>query len=67
MYRIVGTIQRGVILIIVPLLTLSVDQLSKFKEANQSFGSVTAHHIDELFKESVVKYTQLLHSIRVLK
>ena len=66
-YRIVGTIERGVILIIVPLLTLSADQLSKFKGANQSFGSVTAHHIDELFKESVVKYTQLLNSIRMLK
>ena len=49
-YRIVGAIEKGLICTVVRVLTLSADQLAKFKEANQSFGMVTAHHIGELYK-----------------
>ena len=64
---IVGAIERGVICTIVPLLTLSADQLAKFRRASQSFGTIKAHHMDKPFKESHSKYNQLLHRIRGLE
>ena len=46
--RTVGVILRGIILIIIPLLSLSADQLRKFRSACQSFGSVVVYHLDEI-------------------
>ena len=65
--RIVGAIEQRLTCTIIPLLSLSIDQLGKFKGANQSFGTVEAHHIDDLFKESPSKYNKLLQYIRKLQ
>ena len=65
--RIVDAIEQGVIRTIVLLLTLSADQLAKFRGASQSFGTINAHHMDKSFKESHSKYNQLLHGIRGLE
>src|SRR6056300_1990588 len=37
----------GVVIIFVPLLSLSADQMNKMKEASQKFGTVETHHLDE--------------------
>eukprot|EP00578_Thalassiosira_sp_NH16_P016009 CAMPEP_0181115808 /NCGR_PEP_ID=MMETSP1071-20121207/21623_1 /TAXON_ID=35127 /ORGANISM="Thalassiosira sp., Strain NH16" /LENGTH=41 /DNA_ID= /DNA_START= /DNA_END= /DNA_ORIENTATION= len=38
----------GIAIIIVPLLALTADQVEKMKRASQKYGSVEAHHIDDL-------------------
>ena len=40
--------EQGIVLIVIPLLTLSADVMSKFTCADQRFGAVTVQHIDEL-------------------
>ena len=46
--QMVLTMTGGIALIIVPLLALTADQVEKIRRANSSFGSVEAHHIDDL-------------------
>ena len=65
--RVVGAIERGIVLVIVPLLALSADQLKKFKSANQAYGAVDAFHIDEVVKESAAKYQEVLARLRSLR
>ena len=38
----------GIVLVIVPLLLLTADQMAKIRMALQVEGSVEAHHIDEI-------------------
>ena len=46
--RTLGTVlPGGVIVIIVPLLSLSADQMKKMIGASQEYGSVETHHMDE--------------------
>jgi hypothetical protein len=45
--RTLGVIERGIILIFIPLLTLSADVMSKFMCANQQFGAAAVQHLDE--------------------
>ena len=45
--RTIGTMLRGVNLIIHPLLVLMADQMSKFTCASAAFGPVSAHNLDE--------------------
>jgi hypothetical protein len=47
--RTLSVIERGIILIFIPLITLSADVMSKFMCANQQFGAVAIQHLDELF------------------
>ena len=47
--RTIGVIEQGIVLICIPLLTLSADVMNKFTCANQNFGIVTVQHLDELF------------------
>ena len=61
--RVVGTVERGVTLVIVPLLALSADQLAKFKEGNQDYGSIEAHHMYEVVQESRVKVAEIMNRI----
>jgi len=65
--RIDGTVERGVRLVIIPLLALSTDQLAKFKEGNQDYGTIEAHHMDEVVKESRAKVAGIMHRIRRLR
>ena len=45
--RMIGTFTGGIVLVIVPLLALSADQMAKIKEALESHGSVSAILLDE--------------------
>ena len=45
--RVLGCLLGGVVVIIVPLLSLSADQIKKMLGANNDHGSVEAHHLDE--------------------
>mmetsp|Transcript_15996 Transcript_15996/g.27214 ORF Transcript_15996/g.27214 Transcript_15996/m.27214 type:complete len:404 (-) Transcript_15996:1753-2964(-) len=45
--RTLGVVLGGVVVIFVPLLSLSADQMNKMKEANQNYGTVETHHLDE--------------------
>ena len=44
--RSMGTMLKGVILVIHPLLVLTADQVIRFREGSDSFGSIEAHHLD---------------------
>ena len=43
--RVVGVILNGIIVIITPLLTLSMDQMAKFTARNQHYGIIEVHHM----------------------
>ena len=43
----------GIIVIIVPLLALTADQMSQIEESLQDCGSVKAVHLDEFSKEAI--------------
>ena len=58
--RTLGVIERGIILIFIPLLTLSADVMSKFTSADQQFGAVAVQHLDELFDANKHVYSNLL-------
>lgn len=47
-FRMIGTVLGGIAVNIIPLLSLSGTQMEKIKSAAQQFGSVEAHHLDEL-------------------
>ena len=64
--RMLGVIERGIILIFIPLLTLSADVMSKFTYANQKFGAVTVQHLDELIDANKQVYFDLLERCRGL-
>ena len=49
--RTLGVIERGIILIIIPLLTLSADVMFKFTCADLKFGAVAVQHLNELFEQ----------------
>ena len=65
--RTLGVIERGIILIFIPLLTLSADVMSKFTCANQKFGAVAVQHFDELFDANKQVYYDLLEQYRGLR
>ena len=46
--RTLGVMERGIILIFIPLLTLSANVMSKFKCANPHFGAVIIQHLNEM-------------------
>ena len=50
--RVAGVIEQGIIIIIIPLLTLSADQMAKFSCGDQCYKTIEAHHMDEVYKES---------------
>ena len=65
--RTVGAIERGVVLIFIPLLTLSADVMEKFTDAAQRFGEITVQHLDELYDNNKNKYRQVLNRIDALE
>ena len=58
--RCIGPMLGGVVLYFVPLLALSADILLKFSDADQSFGTIQAFNLDELYKNARGKYGELL-------
>ena len=57
--------KRGIIIIIIPLLTLSADQIAKFICGDQRYGTIEIHHMDKMYKESYEKYRNVLYQIKV--
>ncbi len=62
--RCIGPMLGGVVLYFVPLLALSADILLKFSDADQSFGTIQAFNLDELYKNARGKYGELLSLVR---
>ncbi len=58
--RTLGVIKRGIILIFIPLLTLSADAMAKFTCANKHFGGVITMHLNKLYNANKCTYLQLL-------
>jgi superfamily II DNA helicase RecQ len=58
--RTLGVIERGIILMFIPLLTLSADVMHKFESADPTWGNVGVYHLDELFDCNRSAYHQLL-------
>ena len=54
--QMVLTMIGGIALIIVPLLALTADQVEKIRRANRSFGSVEAHHTDDLDESFILSF-----------
>jgi len=65
--RTLSVIERGIILILIPLLTLSADVMSKFTCANLKFGAVTVQHLDELIDANKQVYYNLLERCHGLR
>jgi len=65
--RMLGVIERGIILIFIPLLTLSADVMSKFTCANQKLGAITVQHLNELIDANKQVYYDLLEQCRSLR
>lgn len=57
---VVGFTLNGVILVITPLLTLSAHHMAKFTVGDGCYGTIDAHHMDELRDTSPQKYRGLL-------
>ena len=51
----IATFVGGIIVVIVPLLSLTADSMGKIEEALQDCGSVTAVHLDELSSKTIKK------------
>ena len=60
--RVIGTMERGIMLIFIPLLTLSTDVLDKFVSAKQKYGKVRVFHLDELVDNAPTKYDAFLQT-----
>jgi superfamily II DNA helicase RecQ len=65
--RTLGVMERGIVLIFIPLLTLSADVMSKFTSADQRFGAVTVQHLDELYAGNKKVFHDLLERCRGLR
>jgi hypothetical protein len=44
-----GVIEQGIVLMFIPLLTLSANVVSKFTYANQRFGAIIIQHFVKLY------------------
>ena len=65
--RVAGVVEKGITLILINLHSLSADQMAKFVDANQAYGTVEAHNADEVCNQSRRKYNDLLGRIRRLR
>jgi superfamily II DNA helicase RecQ len=65
--RTAGVILRGITLIIIPLLSLSADQLRKFNCGDEQFGSINVVHLDEIAQASLSKRSEVLHRIAMMQ
>ena len=50
--RMVGTMTGGIVLAIVPLLSLTADQMKRLRKAHVAHASVETHHLDEYGNDS---------------
>ena len=59
-FKVAGVVEKGLVYIMQNLHSLSADQLSKFQGANQAYGSVSAHNLDEVWAQSRTQYNAIL-------
>ncbi len=62
-----GVIKRGIILIFIPLLTLSANVMHKFESSNPTWGNVGVYHLDKIFDYNRSAYKKLLHCCSEIK
>ncbi len=62
-----SVIERGIILIFIPLLTLSVNVMHKFKLSNPTCGNGGIYHLDKIFDYNCSVYQKLLHRCSEIK
>ena len=65
--RTLGVMERGIVLIFIPLLTLSADVMHKFQEANTTWGNVGVYHLDELYDANRRAFDSLLRRCSTMK
>ncbi len=65
--RTLGVIKRGIILIFIPLLTLSTNVMHKFKLSNPTWGNVGVYHLEKIFDCNRSVYQKLLHHCSEIK
>ena len=53
-------IERGIVLIFIPLLMLSVDIMHKFEGAIPIWGNMGVYHLNEIFANNKSTYFKLL-------
>jgi hypothetical protein len=58
--RTLGVIERGIILIFIPLLTLLADVMHKFEDTNMTWGNIGVYHLDELYDSNRPAFDRLL-------
>ncbi len=61
-----GVIEQGIVLIFIPLLTLSADVMSKFTCTDLHFRAVIIQHLEKLFDSNKNAYKDLLRQCRGL-
>jgi len=57
-----GVIARGIILIFLPLLTLSADVMHKFEAYNLTWGNIGVYHLDEIYDCGRQLYSSFLRN-----
>ncbi len=62
-----GLIERGIILIFIPLLTLSANLMHKFEDASTTWGNVGVYHLDELYDSNCPAFDRLLRRCPTIK
>ena len=65
--RVAGVVEKGITLIIVNIHALSADQMAKYVTANQEYGAVEAHNVDEVFSQSCQTYKAYLVQMKELE
>jgi hypothetical protein len=65
--RTLSVVERGIILIFIPLLTLSADVMHKFELSNPTWGNVGIYHLDKIFDCNCSMYQKLLHHCSEIK
>ena len=65
--RTLSVIERGIVLIFIPLLTLSADVMQKFDAANTTWGNVGVYHLDELYDANRSAFDSLLRRCLTIK
>jgi hypothetical protein len=56
-----GVIKHGIVLIFIPLLTLSANVMHKFEKAIFTWGNMGVYHLDEIYDCNCPAFFKLLH------
>ncbi len=59
--------ERGIVLILIPLLTLLADVMHKFEVANMTWGNAVTYHLDELYDANCRAFESLIRRCSTMK